>query len=116
MKDIGLLSETFRRKNALYEEIFCEEPDDGGDAEIVLRFKAEVKDRVEEYFEDDSITVTDEGDLLVGLRFPEDEWVYSMILSYGDNVEVVKPHYIRTIIREKAEKIRLLYTEEKHDA
>ncbi|WP_445492736.1 hypothetical protein [Niallia sp. 03133] len=34
-----------------------------------------------------------------------DKWVYRMILSVGDQVEVLEPQHIREIIKERAKKI-----------
>jgi hypothetical protein len=35
---------------------------------------------------------------------PEDEWIYRMILSLGDQVEVLELQHIRQIIKERAKK------------
>ncbi|MCB0753177.1 MAG: WYL domain-containing protein, partial [Ignavibacteriae bacterium] len=43
---------------------------------------------------------------------PDDEWIYSIILSFGEYVEVLEPEHIRSIIKEKAEKI---FSNYKHD-
>ena len=50
--------------------------------------------------------------MIVSVSYPEDEWVYSTILSFGEQVEVLQPKHLRQIIREKAEKICSVY---KHD-
>ena len=57
--------------------------------ELVLRFSPKVRVKVEDYFEEDQISVQKNGDLIVKISFPEDEWVYSYILSYGEHVEVL---------------------------
>lgn len=31
----------------------------------------------------------------MNVTYPEDDWLYSFILSYGDKVEVIEPDHIR---------------------
>ncbi len=76
---------------------------------LVLRFAPEIRTRVEEYFESSSLIEDKNGYITLEAVFPEDEWVYSLILGFGEFVEVIKPDHIRGIIREKAEKISLIY-------
>ena len=73
--------------------------------ELVLRFSPEVQQRVDEFFYEENIIIDEKGYTVVKISFPEDEWVYSMILSYGEYVEVLEPHYIKDIIKKKAQKI-----------
>jgi predicted DNA-binding transcriptional regulator YafY len=50
-----------------------------------------------------------EGNIILHLQLPENEWLYGMILSYGDMVEVLAPTHLREIIREKSLKILKKY-------
>lgn len=77
---------------------------------LVLRFQPEVRVRVEDSMQDGRITYEDGGTMLVEVVYPEDEWVYGMLLSYGDAVEVISPDSIRTIIRDRAMKVWQLYS------
>ena len=43
--------------------------------------------------------------MIVKVSYPEDQWIYSFILGFGEYVEVIKPERIRDIIKEKAKKI-----------
>ena len=47
--------------------------------------------------------------MIVSVSFPEDEWVFATILSFGELVEVVGPPNIRDKTREKAQKICSIY-------
>ena len=49
------------------------------------------------------------GRFVVHASMPEDGWVYGMILSYGDNVEVLSPERIRSVVGEIAESIHSIY-------
>ncbi|MCK5130028.1 MAG: WYL domain-containing protein, partial [Clostridiales bacterium] len=44
--------------------------------------------------------------------FPMDEWVYSHILSYGDNVEVLEPLYMKEEIQKRLKNILRVYQKE----
>ena len=44
------------------------------------------------------------GDFIVKVEFPENDWVYGYILSFGENVKVLSPGYVKSIIKEKLQK------------
>jgi predicted DNA-binding transcriptional regulator YafY len=77
-----------------------------------MKFSPEVKTRVYDYFDEDQIKVEKNGDIIVNISYPEDEWVYSFILSFGEYIEILEPPHIREIIQEKIKKISTKY---KHD-
>ncbi|MBP2653710.1 MAG: domain containing protein [Firmicutes bacterium] len=66
--------------------------------ELKLRFSAKVLNRLYDDFDDSFIVKNDDGSFTVEVVFPEDEWVYGYILSFGAFVEVVEPEHIREII------------------
>ena len=105
MNNIRVLDAAYKRKTGTYQEIFANETENDLAIEYILRFSPEMRNKVDEYFEDAQTTVLDTGEIMVRIFFPEDEWVYSLILSYVEHVEVIKPPHIRKIIEKKAEKI-----------
>jgi len=48
---------------------------------------------------------TDDGSYIISVCWPEDNWIYGTILSFGEFIEVLEPTYIRKIVQEKAKKI-----------
>ena len=42
-----------------------------------------------------------DGSFVVTVTWPEDEWVYGTILSYGEYIEVLEPEHIREITKNK---------------
>lgn len=42
-----------------------------------------------------------DGSFIVSVTWPEDDWLYGNILSYGEYIEVLEPEYIRKIIKDK---------------
>ncbi len=39
------------------------------------------------------------------MSYPENEWLYGYIMSFGEYAEVLEPTYIRDIIKTKIEKM-----------
>lgn len=79
--------------------------DDRESVRVRLKFHKQALNQLEDYFELDRLKFHENGFIYVTEYFPEDEWVYGMILHFGDQVEVLEPKHIRTIIKERAEKI-----------
>lgn len=91
----GLTGETFRRR--------LEPPDIGfsGDipplfrVEVRLRFAPYMAYRVYDEFDQGCVTRQEDGSLLVEAVFPEDQWLYGYLLSFGAGVEVLSPDTLR---------------------
>lgn len=73
----------------------------GSAVELVLRFIPELRALAEDHFAGADMAAEADGSLMVRLRLPENEWLYGMILSYSNGVEVVAPPALRQKIREK---------------
>ncbi|MEH7122243.1 WYL domain-containing protein [Bacillus sp. JJ1773] len=72
---------------------------------VSLKFTQHALNELEDYFEFDNLEFSDDGWIYLTETLPEDEWVYRMILSLGDQVEVLNPQHIREIIKERAKEI-----------
>jgi predicted DNA-binding transcriptional regulator YafY len=105
IKTINKLQQNFIRRDASYKDYMKQDNESSSIVHLVLKFSSKIRARVEEYFSEDQIKILKDGDIIVNVSYPEDEWVYSIILSYGEYVEVLKPPHIRKIIGEKAKKI-----------
>ena len=68
-----------------------------------------IRVRVEDFFNHESISIDEKGNLIVKVSFPEDDWVYSFIVSYAEYVEVLEPLHIKKIIQKKIKNIFNLY-------
>ena len=60
--------------------------------------------RVYDEFEKENISKNENGDFIVKVKYPENEWVYGYILSFGEYVKVLSPEYAKNIIRKRLEK------------
>lgn len=65
---------------------------------LILKIDASQAYRVYDEFDEQQISQTASGDFIVTLCFPENEWVYGYVLSFGCFAEVLEPPHIRTII------------------
>jgi predicted DNA-binding transcriptional regulator YafY len=75
---------------------------------IILRFSKKVSSLVEEHFPPEWI-VKEKNTLLVRASMPEGDWLYGMILAYGDQVEVLEPPQLRDSIIRKTERMQKIY-------
>lgn len=98
-----------RREERFHESILNQERDTGKEpVMIVMKFGLKVRTRVEEWFRDEDMAERD-GALIVRVSYPEDEWLYGFILSFGDQVEVLEPEHLREIIAQKGRSIGNIY-------
>lgn len=79
------------------------------DETLKLKISPKMTYRVYDEFDEDSVEKQLDGSFIVSVAWPEDEWVYGTILSYGEYIKVLEPEHIREIIKEKAQKISKKY-------
>lgn len=78
---------------------------------LTLHFMPEMAFRIYETFDRKCVEKQEDGSFIVTIGYPEDEWVYSFLLSFGEKVKVVSPPHIQKILKTKAEAISRLYPE-----
>jgi len=76
---------------------------------VVLQFAGEVLYRLYDDFDDGWIRDNGDGIYTLEIDFPEDEWLYGYILSFGCFVKVIEPEHIRKIIKERSERVVEFY-------
>ncbi|WP_027702722.1 helix-turn-helix transcriptional regulator [Metaclostridioides mangenotii] len=76
---------------------------------IVLKFSNHISYRVYDEFNINDIEIDADGNLIVSLSYPEDEWLYGYILSFGFYVEVIEPQGLRDVISNKISKMMNIY-------
>lgn len=72
---------------------------------IVLCFPKSMAYRVYDEFDNSQIKRCENGDLVVSVNMPEDDWLTGYILSFGGQAEIVEPVYLKNKIAETAKKI-----------
>lgn len=70
---------------------------------LVMRIEEKMAYRIYDELAQGDIVKNPDGSFTVTVSFPEDEWVYGYVLSYGNYAEVLEPNHIREIIKRKIE-------------
>lgn len=70
--------------------------------EIVLLFSPEAAYRVYDEFDVSQVTVQENGELLARAKMPEDTWLTGYLLSFGTQVTVIEPAYLREAVAKAA--------------
>ena len=72
---------------------------------FIFLFSKQVTYRVYDEFNPDLVQRQENGDLLVTVWMPYDEWLIGFLLSFGDFVEIIEPISLKKVIAERAKKI-----------
>ncbi len=112
MYEVNMLQERFHRREKAFHPPSEKEllQEDKHITNIKLAFDSEVRRVVKEYFQGHAMTVDGQGRLIVEVKLPANEWLYGLILSYGDKVQVLEPASLASLIAERARKIAEKYS------
>ncbi|MCI8402718.1 MAG: YafY family transcriptional regulator [Lachnospiraceae bacterium] len=104
--DTEILNESFPRQKA------PKSMDHTGEEynQITLRFPKEMAYRVYDEFDETQIRRQENGDLIASAKMPEDAWLVGFLLSFGTQVDILSPAYLKNIIAEQA---KLIYEKNK---
>ncbi len=105
IQQLKILEEKFITRDFVVEEPFA----DLKLIEIKLKFSLNAVGRVEDYFCDSDIIYANDH-ILVHTQYPDDPWLYQLLLSFGKEVQVLEPEHIRKKIREEALEMLNTYT------
>lgn len=100
IRDIKILDEHFERDLPVEKE----EKTKFKVISLKLEISKEMAYRVYDEFEKENISKNENGDFIVEVEYPENEWVYGYILSFGEYVKVLSPEYAKDIIKKRLEK------------
>lgn len=109
MDGLEILNRQVSKERISYGEYISSESTEKSPVKLLLKFSEEVRYRIQDYFHEEEMTFLEDGSVIVNTEVIEDGWVYSMVLSYGEYVEVLAPKHIREIIRKKCKKIIDMY-------
>ena len=73
--------------------------------QIVLLFSKAIAYRVYDEFDESEIEYQKNGDLIVCTEMPVDTWLTGYLLSFGAQVEIIEPKYLKGILAEQAQEI-----------
>lgn len=104
--DLEMLNKSFQKQDVpkLLDE------SDKNCNEITLRFPKEMAYRVYDEFDKTQIQRQANGDYIVTAAMPEDAWLTGFLLSFGTQVDILSPAYLKEVIAEQA---RFIYEKNK---
>ncbi|MGD8401883.1 MAG: YafY family protein [Bacillota bacterium] len=80
---------------------------------LKLRFQPLAGYRLYDDYDERLIRRNEDGTFELQICFPEDEWVYGYLLSFGPWVEVLEPEHIRAILCERMRQALQVYERQK---
>lgn len=101
IKEIKILEEHFKRN------LPKEPKEEKYNLKIIsleLEISREMAFRVYDEFESSEITKNQDGNFIIKVEYPENEWIYSYILSFGEYIKIQSPEIIKNIVKSKLEK------------
>ena len=101
IKEVKMLQEHFERELPKEEE---NEKHNFKIIELELEINKAMTYRVYDEFESKEITKKQDGNFIIKVKYPENEWVYGYILSFGEYAKVLNPSYAKNIIKDKLQK------------
>lgn len=99
IKELKILSDTFKHEVKNIPEIETVIKHNNF-IPAKLKFSPKAAFRVYDEFTD-KISKDNQGNLYVNIGLPDNETLFSYILSFGDNVEILEPDYLRESMKEK---------------
>lgn len=101
MKKIRILPENFKRE---LPEI-VEKKQDFKTIQVELEISKDMSYRVYDEFKKENIFKKENGDFIIKVEFPENDWIYGYILSFGEQTKVLSPEYVKDIIQKNYKKV-----------
>ncbi len=101
IKEVNMLQEHFERELPKEED---NEKHNFKIIELELEINKAMTYRVYDEFESKEITKKEDGNFIIKVKYPENEWVYGYILSFGEYAKVLNPTYAKSIIKDKLQK------------
>ncbi|MFD3157984.1 helix-turn-helix transcriptional regulator [Haloimpatiens sp. FM7330] len=111
MNELVTLDTTYERRE-IPEEAFAWKDNWQKSKNMVLLelvFEKELENVAKEWFQE-YITKIDNGKIFVKVLFPENNWLYGFLLSFGTGIEVINPPHIRKILSEIARDVYKKYS------
>ena len=109
MKNLNVLNDTFTREMPLDQPGMLNVASVTNMVTIKMKISATQAYRVYDEFDENQIHKEKKDSFIVTFSFPEDEWVYGYILSFGNYAEVLEPVRIREIIKNRLQETLSIY-------
>ena len=107
MKRIQVLDERFEVISREHNEDFHDSEDNKiiKCTEIILQIDKKEAYRIYDRFDEEDIRVLSNGDFIVFINCPVDDWLYGLILSFGQSAKVILPEFVKEECINRVQKI-----------
>lgn len=118
IRQLELLEESFEPGNARNPEERCsienqqDKMDFSGYVTLVMWIDRREAYRVYDRFCESEIEILEDGNFVVRVSYPLDEWVYSLILSFGTSAKVLEPAAVREEVKRRISSMQKRYDSE----
>lgn len=112
LKNLTITGETFVKRDLKEQTGEEAEGQTRRDVTLRLRFLPAALHRIYDDFDESFLCKNGDGTCDVTVVYPEDEWVYGYILSFGPYVQVLEPPHIKKIIADRLKSALKYYESE----
>jgi len=103
IKNLTITNEHFSARDLLASQQSASPPEhQKPDISLKFKIEPEMAFRIYDDFDDYMVEKQPDGRYIVSVTWPDDNWLYGFVLSYGEYIEVLEPEYMREIIKNKA--------------
>lgn len=100
IRDVKVLDEHFKNELPIEKE----KKQNFKVISLKLEISKEMAYRVYDEFEKENISKNENGDFIITIDYPENEWVYGYILSFGEYAKILSPEYAKDIVKKRLDK------------
>lgn len=100
IRDVKVLDEHFKKELPIEKE----KKQNFKVISLKLEISKEMAYRVYDEFEKENISKNENGDFIITIDYPENEWVYGYILSFGEYAKILSPEYAKDIVKIRLDK------------
>lgn len=100
-RDISITEKSFELREVNDEIVKDAQEHTFNTIKLKLKFNKDMLYHVYDYYNEDEVYEDDFGNYIVVVEYPYDEWIYSHILSYGTNVEILEPKFVREEVKNR---------------
>lgn len=101
IRDMSLLDKTFKRDIPINIWSEGDKSYENKMVTLILKIDERMAYRIYDEFDQENIVKNPDGSFTATTTFPEGDWIYGYVMSYGEYAEVIEPKDIREIIKIK---------------
>lgn len=110
MKNLRILPEIFKRELPPGDFMASECGEECNFPPLTLKFSPEIAHRLCDEFEENQVSLGDDGNYYVTIQWELNNWTIHYLLSFGKYVEIVEPEAARAMLKERAADIVDIYS------